>query len=342
MRRRTLLAGIAVTGLAAPLLARGRDALRPLARDDFTIVAQGLDRPECVAVGRDGRLFVSTMDAAIAIREPGGAFRPLGTPGASTGVALDRRERVVIANMGLLNGRPGTLERLDPVTGVVETLAAAIGGRALVASNAPAIARDGTIYCTHSSWGPVQNIGTTDPAGFVYSVAPDGSVRTVAQGLRGANGCCLDRHERFLYVSLTAAGTILRFPRRRDGSLGPGEQYGPVLGTVVPDQMVAQIVKLPRAERATLGYADNIAFDAAGNLWICLPFANRIVALTPDRRLVEIAHDPEGRRLSLPTALAWGGPDLRDLYIVSRGSGMIVTARTPVAGLTLVNQREAG
>ena len=39
----------------------------------------------------------------------------------------------------------------------------------------------------------------------------------------------------------------------------------------------------------------------------------------------------------MPTNLCWGGPDRRTLYVVSRGKGMIVQARTAIAGAPLAN-----
>jgi gluconolactonase len=72
-------------------------------------------------------------------------------------------------------------------------------------------------------------------------------------------------------------------------------------------------------------------------LWVTLPFANRIVAITPDGRKVDVVHDPDGTMIDMPTNLCWGGADLRTLYVVSRAKGMIVRARTTVAGAPLAN-----
>ena len=83
---------------------------------------------------------------------------------------------------------------------------------------------------------------------------------------------------------MTPAGRVRRFPRRPDESLGEGEDYGPPLGLVVADQTVPEIRALPAAGRARLGYCDGVAFDTAGNLWVTLPFANRLVAITPAAR----------------------------------------------------------
>lgn len=325
MDRRTLLAGMLALTAAKPAPGRASSVSPPTLRPgDFSPVASGLEDAEGIAVAPDGRLFLSDGRCALAVLELNGQLRRIGPPIAPAGVAIDPQGRAIVANVGLLKNRPGPLQRVDPRTGMVETLVAELEGRTLVHTNCPTVARDGTIYCTHSSWGPAGNIGTTTPAGFVFSVSPDGSARIVARNLRGANGCCFDRQERYLHVVLTAEGRICRFRRQHGGSLGPREDYGPVLGKVVPNQMAAEIRKLSADARATLGYGDGLAFDRAGNLWITLPFSNRIVALTPGRKLVDIVHDPEGSRISMPTNLAWGGAG--DLFVACRGAGTIVRA----------------
>ena len=336
--RRDLFVGAAsLAGLA--LLPRSAQARIParLTPADFVPVLSGLDHPEGVAAAPDGRLFFSSGAGALGIRSPDGTVRHIGESIAPNGVAIDAQGRAIVANMGLLKRRPGVLQRVDPATGAVETLISELEGRPLAASNSPVVARDGTIYCTHSTWGPIGNIGTTVPAGFIYRVMPDERADIVARGLRGVNGIALDPDERWLYASLTASARIRRWPRRPDGSLGEGEDFGPQLGEAYPDQTVEQIRAMPAAGRAKLGYPDGIAFDAAGNLWITLPFANRLAVLTPERRLVGVLHDPAGARLEMPTNLCWGGADLRDLYVVSRRGGSVVRGRTDIPGARLAN-----
>lgn len=334
--RRTILAGMAAAG-GALLLGRAARAagLPPMTPADFTVAAGGLEKPEGLAVAADGRVFLSQGRSAVAVLEPNGAVRHVGQPLAANGLALDRDGTLLVAHFGLLAQGPGPLQRLDPRTGEARTLADAVDGRTLVASNFPVVALDGTIYCTHSTWGPAVNIGNVEPAGFVYGLRPDGSVFLARGGLRGPNGCCLGADGRHLYVALTAAGRVVRLERRPDGTLGEPEPYGPVLGDVAPNAMAADIRALPPEARARLGYPDGIAFDALGNLWVTLPFSNRLVAITPDRAVVDVLADPAGTVLSMPTNLAWGGADMRDLYVVSRGNGCLLRARSPVAGLPL-------
>lgn len=350
MHRRRLIRSLGATGIALALPACTRPptvgappaplppAPLSLSLSDVQTIVTGLDKAEGIAIADDGRLFLSNGLSAILVREPDGTLRPIGPPTGANGVALDRQGRVILANFGLLGGLPGGLQRLDPATGTIGTLADRIDGRPLVASNFPVLARDGTLYCTHSTWSEPARIGTTIPAGFVYRVSSDGRVDVVARGLRGVNGCCLDRGERHLYVALTAAGRIGRMARHPDGSLGAPEDFGPVLGDVTPDAMFQDILGLDAAAQARLGYPDGLAFDEQDNLWITLPFANKLALLTPAGRLVEMLHDPAGTVMSRPTNLAWGGEGRRDLHIVSRGTGSVLRVRTALAGLPLAHQ----
>lgn len=339
MDRRKFLYGAALTslGLASGAGAGSKPLLSPLPLSSFEPILSGILGAEGVATAPDGRLFFSTKEAVLAVREAGGQVRHIGTPLAPTGIAADPNGRVLVANMGLLNDGPGPLQRVQPESGRVETLVEELEGRRLLASNCPTVTRDGHIYCSHSSWGPVANIGTTDAAGFIYHIALDGRASIVARALRGVNGLCLDAGDRHLYAALTAEGRIVRFRRLPDGKLGEREDYGPKLGKVVENQTVADIRAIPTKHRTDLGYCDGIAFDQAGNLWVTLPFANRIVAIMPDGQLVDIAVDPEAGTIDMPTNLGWGGPGLRDLHIACRGSGKILRARTALAGLPPAN-----
>lgn len=298
------------------------------------MLIDGLDNPEGIAV-LPGRGIAFSSGGRIGLVTPHGRRKLLGATAAPNGIAVDARGRIVVANMGRLKGVPGPLQRIDPDTGAVTTLVAAINGRELTSSNDLALARDGTIYCTHTGWGAVGNIGAAEPEGFVYRYRPDGRADVVARGLRSPNGIRLGPRGCHLYVSLTAEGQVVRWPVLADGSLGQQAAFGPKLGSTDPSHSVAGLRALPGVDRARLGYCDGMGFDRAGNLLVTLPLANRIVALTPAGRLVDIVHDPEGARIDFPTNLCWSGDDMRQLIVVSRKGGRIVSARTSISGAPL-------
>ena len=317
-----------------------KHALSAIDVKSLTPVGAGILRPETTLGTRTAQFYSSTEDAAVARSDADGTVTRIGKSICSNGIAMDAQGRIIIANFGLHNGGAGPLQRLDLATGVVEDLVTEIDGRSLVASNFPVVARDGTIYCTHTTWGPTQdssvNPDITD--GFVYLVTPDGAVRVVATGLSGANGCCLDAEERYLYVAQTGRGNVVRYRRLPDGALGEQEAYGPPLGLIPQNPTVELLFSAPPEVRAQYGHADNIAFDAEGNLWVALPLAGKIVAITPGGELVTVISDPEGATVAMPTNIAWGGPDLMDVYIGSLGTPHVLKGRSPVPGMPLLHQ----
>jgi len=346
MNRRTVLARLAATGLAAALPAacmttRPSSALRSIPLTTLERTAPGLHHGETVVATRDGRLYASNADSACAIVVPDGRVRHVGKAPAPNGIAMDAQGRIVIANFGLGRQLAGPLQRLDPATGAVETLAAAVNGRPLVACNFPVVARDGSIYCTHTSWGPTVDdcMNPRDDSGFILRVDPSGRVSVARDRLPTPNGCCFDADERHLYVAQIGRGRIVRLRRRADGSLGAPEPWGPQLGEVPANASVRTLFETPIAQRTRLGHPDGMGFDAEGNLWVTLVLANRIVAITPSQRVVPVLEDPTGEVLALPTGLTWGGPRLEDLYIACVARDYVVRAPSPVPGLPLVHQR---
>ncbi|MCR5877344.1 SMP-30/gluconolactonase/LRE family protein [Phenylobacterium sp. J367] len=159
-----------------------------------------------------------------------------------------------------------------------------------------------------------------------------GEARIVAEGLKFPNGLALSADETKLYCAQTSAADVLVFDIGPGATLGPGQRYGPQLGELMRPGEPAQ-------EPSTLGYTDGIGFDVQGNLWVCLPGANRIVAITPALKVVSLVHDPSGKIVNHPTNITWGGPDLMDLYIGSIRADYVLKARSPVAGQPHIHQR---
>jgi len=313
--------------------------LRRLALHEFEKLAQGIERPEGVAVSGDGRPFAAWHRGAVGELLPGGGWKPHGTPqGAPNGLAFDHDGTILIANFGIFDGTLGPLERFDPATGRRETLVAEIEGRALTSCNVVVVGRDGTIWCSHSTWAPTwpDALDCRDD-GFIFVRRTDGTVEIVARGLRFPNGIALDADEKWMYVTQTSCGDVLRMPVLPGGRLGPAEPYGPRLGFVLRFKINPKL-KLPGFITRHLGYTDGIAFDAEGNLWTTLPAAHKLVAITPQGKVFTIAHDPSGRLIRSPTNVAWGGDDLCDLYVGDLDTDYVLKARSPVPGQPTVAQ----
>jgi gluconolactonase len=308
-------------------------SLAPIPTEAFEKIAIGIDRPEDVVVATDGRVFASDHQCAVAEILPDGSFKRLGPKGgAPNGINMDREGRIVIANFGIYDREAGPLQRFDPTTGAHETLLAEVEGRRLTSSNYPVIDRAGNIWCansTHAETWPQALDGRPD--GFLFVLRPDGSASVVAEGLKFPNGLALSADERFLYCAQTSGADVVRFEVRPGARLGPAERYGPVLGKM-------QTPGGPQHDANELGYTDGVGLDAEGNLWVCLPAANKVVAITPAQQVVTVFHDPTGAVINHPTNVTWGGADLRDLYVGSIRADYVLKARSPVAGQPLVHQ----
>jgi gluconolactonase len=309
-------------------------ALTPISVAAFSKIAQGIDRPEDVVVGKDGRVFASDHQAAVAEIFPDGSFKRLGPKGgAPNGLNMDRQGRIVIANFGIYDKEPGPLERFDPASGKHETLLSEVGGKPLTSSNYPVIDSAGNIWCansTHAETWPQALDGRPD--GFIFVLRADGSSAIVAEGLKFPNGMAMSADERWLYCAQTSGCDVMRFEVLPGGRLGPGERYGPVLGKLQAPRGE------PQVDAGELGYTDGCGLDAEGNLWVCLPAANKVVAIHPDGAVSTVFHDPEGQTINHPTNVTWGGADLKDLYIGSIRADYVLKARSPVAGQPLVHQ----
>lgn len=307
--------------------------LAPIPTEAFRKIAVGIDRPEDVVVGQDGRVFASDHQSAVAEIFPDGSFKRLGPKGgAPNGLNMDREGRIIIANFGIYDRQAGPLQRFDPRTGAHETLLAEVGGKRLTSSNYPIIDSVGNIWCansTHAETWPQALDGRAD--GFIFVLRPDGSSDIVAEGLKFPNGLAIAADESQLYCAQTSGADVMRFPILAGGRLGAGERYGPALGKL-------QAPGGPQHDPNELGYTDGVGMDAEGNLWVCLPAANKVVAIRPDLTVVTVFHDPSGQTINHPTNVTWGGADLKDLYIGSIRADYVLKARSPVAGQPLVHQ----
>jgi len=309
--------------------------LAPIATAAFQKIAVGIDRPEDVVVGKDGRVFASDHQAAVAEIFPDGSFKRMGPKGgAPNGINMDAEGRIIIANFGIYDREPGPLERFDPASGKHEVLLSEVGGKQLTSSNYPVIDSAGNIWCansTHAETWPQALDGRPD--GFIFVLRPDGSSSIVADGLRFPNGMAMSADEQWLYCAETSGFDVMRFPVRPGGRLGAAERYGPVLGK-------AQAARgEPQVAAGELGYTDGVGLDAEGNLWVCLPAGNKVVAITPALEVVTVFEDPSGETINHPTNVTWGGADLKDLYVGSIRADYVLTARSPVAGQPLVHQQ---
>jgi hypothetical protein len=160
--------------------------------------------------------------------------------------------------------------------------------------------------------------------------------RIVAEGIGFANEAIVDPTGQWLYVNETIARCTSRFLIRANGDLGPREifaQYG--AGT----------------------FPDGFAFDSEGAVWIVSVVSNRVIRATADGKqkiIIEDA-DPETlrdaeeafqngsytrkhldsggkRKLGNLSSIAFGGADLKTVYLASLFGTRVARFRSEIAG----------
>jgi gluconolactonase len=210
----------------------------------------------------------------------------------SNGLALDAQGRLTIDQHG--NRRVVRVEQ----DGSLTVLADRYEGKRLNSPNDLVYRADGSIYFTDPPFGlpRVYDDPRKELAFSGVYRASDGQVELLAKDLRGPNGLAFSPDETSLYVANwdPAAKVVLRYPVRRDGTLGKPHTFADLTQDVPGDEAL-----------------DGLKVDANGNVYLAAPDGLRIYAA-------------DGRHLGTVTAprpihnLAWGGADGRTLYLTAR------------------------
>ncbi|WP_321895817.1 SMP-30/gluconolactonase/LRE family protein [Paraburkholderia heleia] len=326
---------------------------------DFTIdvaairtIGHDLQRPECILARRDGSLLAADARGGVMHIGATGEQRlilptGIGTPASSdgltsgslpNGLALDSHGNVVIANIGT-----DRVECLS-TSGELRVLLDNIDGKPLGKVNF--VLRDSrdrlwvTVSTRVSPWPNAIRSNLAD--GYIVLIDERGA-RIVADGLAFTNEIRFDASEAFLYVAETTAKRVSRFAVRDNGELGPRETYGP--------------------SQLGPGLIDGFAFDADGNLWCAMIFADRLVAIDPagDAHVLLDDGDKEATALFeaafatgdiVPmsliektggtiapwmTSVTFGGLDLKTVYLGSLKQHSIPFFASPVPGLPMIH-----
>jgi sugar lactone lactonase YvrE len=134
--------------------------------------------------------------------------------------------------------------------------------------------------------------------GVLYRFRPDGQVEVVAEGLGISNGMGFSPDLRTFYHTDSTTRSIYRY------------DYDPA-GHRLSSRR--DFVTLPRTE----GVPDGMTVDAEGHVWSAVWGSGCVIRFDPDGR--------EERRLRFPatqtSAVAFGGPDLTDLYVSTASFG---------------------
>jgi L-arabinonolactonase len=135
--------------------------------------------------------------------------------------------------------------------------------------------------------------------GYGYILEPQGSIRIFTEGISSANATCFSPDGRTMYFCDSLRMQIWAY------------DYDPETGT--PDNRRVFHSLSPDA-----GYPDGAAVDSEGCLWNAEWGGSRIVRYTPGGVIDKVIPTP----CTNPSSLAFGGSDLRTIFITSARNGL--------------------
>jgi len=221
--------------------------------------------PNGVATGPDGALYVCNNGGAVYETTPGFL---------STGPALDYKG--------------GSIQRIDPKTGVTKTLYSEVNGHKLSAPNDLVFDRQGGFYIT--------DLGKRFPHhrdnGGLYYALPDGSsIKELVYPIITPNGVGLSPDEKTVYVADTETSRIYAWD------------------IVSPGQVKHEPFPAPYGGRCVCGLPgfqrfDSLALEANGNICVATLVTGYITVISPSGQVVQQVKMPD----VYPTNICFGGP----------------------------------
>lgn len=219
--------------------------------------------------------------------------------GGGNGTTFDLQGRLVICE-----GDNRRVARMTADGRAVEVLVDRFEGKRLNRPNDVVCKSDGSIYFTD----PGLRVPLAErelPYAGVYRVMPDGVTSLVAD-FEYPNGLAFSPDERRLYVANTRWA-----------------QYIHVLDLDPSGKMIRRRIFADMSSDETDGVPDGMKVDVDGRVYCTGPGGTWVFA--PDGARLGIIRTPE-----VPANLAFGGPDLRTLFLTARTS--VYTLRVKVPG----------
>jgi gluconolactonase len=268
--------------------------------DRFRVLAGGLDHPEGVAWGRDGRVYAGGEAGQVyAISLDGELSRVADTGGFILGLALDAAGRIYVCDVAR-----GAVLRVDPASGNVSHFTSGTSERPMRAPNWLAFGPDGALYVTDSGdWGKRD--------GLVWRVRPGGEAEPwTSETDRLPNGCCLAPDGSALFVVETNGPCVTRVRIAADGSSGRAERFADLAGTV----------------------PDGIAATADGRFVVTCYRPDRLLLLDADGRVEVLADDPDGQLFGGPSNVAFVGDALDQVAVANLGRWHVAIGDVGIVG----------
>jgi gluconolactonase len=269
---------------------RSPDDARVVGAD--TYLETYLDHPEGVAVGRDGTIYASGEDGQIyRIDEEEGEdeVELLASTGGSTlGVTLTPDERHLYA----CDFQRHALFRLELDTGELDVELQGSEEEPPIQPNFCAFDREGRLFLSDSG---DRQVSGPETGGRILYRDLEGRWRTLTDRISGwTNGLAFSRDFETLYVVESRTERLWALS---------------LSGTEITDSTVVS---------DDLGIIDGIALDDADDVYVAATGHDAVYRVGDDETEL-VLRDPVGNVVCRPTNLAFGGPDMRTLYIAQLG-----------------------
>ena len=295
---------------------------------DLQILASGLQFPEGPIAMPDGSILLVEIERGTLSRVSNGQIDVVAQLGGGpNGSAIGPDGACYICNNGGFewikvgdktypgeqpsNYSGGRIERVDLVSGAVQTLYSECDGQPLRGPN------DIVFDCTGGFW--FTDHGKTRPRDRdrtgVFYAQPDGSsISEVIFPMEAPNGIGLSADERTVFVAETPTGRVWAYDLA-----GPG-----------------QLAKANNAKRLLTGrdghfMFDSLAIDANGDVCVATLLDGGITTLSDNGEAPKFVAMPD----RITTNICFGGKDLKTAYITLSSTGQLVAMDWPVGGLPL-------
>ena len=276
--------------------------------DDLVTIATGLDHPEGVAWGHDGRIYAGGEAGQVYAIDDGGQVRTIAsTGGFMYGVTTDRSGDIIACDYGRAE-----ISRIT-TAGETSTVTRGTPDHPIRVPNFTAFDDAGNLYVTDSgTWGADD--------GLVFRVDVEGATTVWSEHVTGfPNGCCLSVEGDALLVVESSRRRVVRVP------IGPGGGAG-------EPEPIAEL---------TGSQPDGIALAADGTMFVGCYRPDRVWRIAPGGSAEIVLDDPDGVSLNQPANVAFVGESLDRLAISSLGGWNIVALDVGAVGLPLRSGAQA-